>query len=111
MENAYEVHKEAAARGATIVWIASGVFLYIATENANLWPTLIFIFVGVFAGELVFGGAHHLAQRGIVKLLMPFIKAPTARAAVPESIGFVMMAIEPVIIYLVARWVFHRFAV
>jgi len=112
MESAYdEAQKEAAGKLATIVWIASGIFLYITTESAKLWPTLIFVFVGMLVAALVFGEAHHLLQRGIAKLLMLFIKEPTTHVAIRvQSFGFVVMATETVIIYLVASWAFQRFA-
>ena len=112
MESAYEAQKEAAEKWATIVWIASGVFLYITTESAKLGPTLIFVFVGMFVAALAFGGFHYLLQRGIAKLLMLFVKEPTTHVAtVVQSLGLVVMAIETVIIYLVASWAFQRFAV
>ena len=111
MEGAYEAQKEAAGKWATIVWIASGIFLFITTGSAKLWPTLIFVFVGMFVVALVFGEAHYLLQRGIAKLLMLFIKEPTTHVAIRvQSLGFVVMAIETVIIYLVASLAFHRIA-
>ena len=110
MEGAYEAQKEAAGKWATIVWIASGVFLYITTENAKLGPMRIFIFVGMFVAALV-EEAHCLLQRGIAKLLVLFIKEPTTHVAIRvQSLGFVVMAIETVIIYLVASLAFHRIA-
>lgn len=112
MSDSYDRQKEQAGSWATIVWIASGLFLYLTSESASLfsWSAVIFFVVGMFAAAIVFGIAFYLIQRGIAKLLLTLIKEPTPRvASIISSIGWVLLAIETVVIYLVASWVFRSY--
>ncbi len=55
----YEKQKETAGTWAAIVWIGSGLILYLTTEGASLWSwsALVFFVVGMFAAAIVFGVA------------------------------------------------------
>ena len=54
----YEKQKGKAGTWATIVWIGSGLSLYLTTEGAVLWSwsALVFFVVGMFVAAIVFGG-------------------------------------------------------
>ena len=64
----------------------------------------------MFAAALVFGIAFYLLQRGIAKALLKVEPTPAVATAV-RFIGWLLLVIETVIIYLTASWVFHQTAV
>jgi hypothetical protein len=104
----YETQKETAGIWATIVWLASGLFLYMTTEGASLlsWSALLFFLVGMFAAAVIFGVAFYLLQRGVAKAVVKMVKAPSSgTATVISASGLALLVVETVIIYLTARWV------
>jgi hypothetical protein len=106
----YEWQNKTAGTWATMVWIGSGLFLYLTTKDASLlsWSALVFFVVGMFAAATIFGVGFYLLQRGLDKALAKIVKAPTpSMASATGSIAWVLLIIETVIIYLTARWVFH----
>jgi len=110
MDDAYEKQKETAGTWATLVWLASGLFLYLKTESAALfsWSALVFLVVGMFAAAGTFGVAFYLLQRAVAKGLMRLVKTPTPGIATAiRSIGWVLLIAETIVIYLIASWVFH----
>ncbi len=107
----YEMQKETAGTWATIVWIGSGLILYLTTEGASLWSwsALVFFVVGMFAAAIVFGVAIYGLQRGLSKALLKVAKVPTPGVVTAiRSIGWVLFVVETVVIYLAASWVFHE---
>jgi hypothetical protein len=103
----YEWQNKTAGTWATVVWIGSGLFLYLTTKDASLlsWSALVFFVVGMFAAATIFGVGFYLLQRGIGKALVKVVKTPTPTAI--RAIGLVLLIIETVIIYVTARRVFH----
>ena len=92
-----------------MVWIGSGLFLYLTTKDASLlsWSALVFFVVGMFAAATIFGVGFYLLQRAIGKALV-IVKTPTPSVATAiRAIGLVLLIIETVIIYVAASWVFH----
>jgi len=110
VDDPYEKQRQTAGSWATLVWLASGLSLYLTSESATLfsWSALVFLAVGMFAAAIVFGIAFYLVQRAIAKALMIFVSTPTPGVATAiRSIGFVLLLLEAVLIYLVASWIFH----
>ena len=106
----YEWQNKTAGTWATMVWIGSGLFLYLTTKDASLlsWSALVFFVVGMFAAATIFGVGFYLLQRGIGKALVKVVKTPTPSVATAiRAIGLVLLIIETVIIYVAASWVFH----
>ena len=107
----YEQQKETAGGWATGVWLVSGLLLYATTEGVSLfsWSALLFFVVGMFAAAIVFGVGFYLLQRGVAKALLLIVKTPTpGTATMIKSIGWGLLAVETVIIYLTARWIFQQ---
>jgi hypothetical protein len=104
----YEWQNKTAGTWATVVWIGSGLFLYLTTKDASLlsWSALVFFVVGMFAAATIFGVGFYLLQRGLGKALVKLVKTPTPNVA-SGSIAWVLLIIETVIIYAAASWVFH----
>ena len=106
----YEWQNKTAGTWATVVWIGSGLFLYLTTKDASLlsWSALVFFVVGMFAAATIFGVGFYLLQLGIGKALVKVVKTPTPSVATAiRAIGLVLLIIETVIIYVAASWVFH----
>jgi len=106
----YEWQNKTAGTWATMVWIGSGLFLYLTTKDASLlsWSALVFFVVGMFAAATIFGVGFYLLQLGIGKALVKVVKTPTQSVATAiRAIGLVLLIIETVIIYVAASWVFH----
>jgi hypothetical protein len=106
----YEWQNKTAGTWATMVWIGSGLFLYLTTKDASLlsWSALVFFVVGMFAAATIFGVGFYLLQLGIGKALVKVVKTPTPSVATAiRAIGLVLLIIETVIIYVAASWVFH----
>lgn len=107
----YTAQKESAGALATITWIGAGLYLYLSTNGASLfsWSALGFFVVGMFGAAIVFGIATHVLQRGIAKLLVLFIKAPSRGIArTVTGIGWILFIAQIVVITLTANWVFHQ---
>ena len=106
----YEWQNKTAGTWATMVWIGSGLFLYLTTKDASLlsWSALVFFVVGMFAAATIFGVGFYLLQLGIGKALVKVVKTPTPSVATAiRAIGLVLLIIETVIIYVAASWVYH----
>ena len=98
---------------ATFCWIGSGLYLYLTTEGASFfsWSALGFFLVGMFAAAIVFGAAGYLLQRGVAKLLVRVVDSPTpATVSFVTAVGWLIMAVEMLAVFLAARWVFGLLA-
>jgi hypothetical protein len=102
----YEWQNRTAGTWATVVWIGSGLFLYLTTKDASLlsWSALVFFVVGMFAAATIFGVGFYLLQRGVAKVFAT--PTPSVATAI-RAIGLVLFIIETVIVYVAASWVFH----
>ncbi len=106
----YEWQNRTAGTWATVVWIGSGLFLYLTTKDASLlsWSALVFFVVGMFAAATICGVGFYLLQRGVDKVFAKVVKTPTPSVATAiRAIGLVLFIIETAIVYVAASWVFH----
>ena len=109
----YQKQKEVHGKWATFAWIGSGLFLFLTTDDVSIWSwqSLVFFLVGMFAAAIIFGAAAYGVQRGIAKILAKTITRPTASiAGIISMIGIGLFVIETVVIFIVAKWVFHQIA-
>ena len=95
---------------AAIVWIVAGALLYNIEPEARLisWQTPVYFVVGMFVAAAVFGNLSYVIVRGVTHALVSakIVTAPTRRAAIGLTVtGYVLFALEAVLIYLIARWV------
>lgn len=94
---------------AAIVWIVVGALLYNSEPETRLvsWQTPVYFVVGMFAAAALFGNLSYAAVRGVSRALVSakIITAPTRRAAIGLTVtGYILFALEAVVIYLIARW-------
>jgi hypothetical protein len=94
---------------AAIVWIVAGALLYNSEPETRLvsWQTPVYFVLGMFVAAALFGNLSYAAVRGVTHALVTakIVTAPTRRAAIGLTVtGYVMFALEAVLIYLFARW-------
>ena len=93
---------------AALVWIIAGVLLYNLEPETRLisWQTPVYFLVGMFVAGAVFGNLSYMAVRGMTHALVSakIVTAPTRRAQIGLTVtGYVLFALEAVLIYLCAR--------
>ncbi len=111
VEDFSEREKEAHGRWTTIAWIGSGIYLFATTDGARFlsWQAAAFFIVGMFVAAVVFGLAAYLLQRGVAKVLVRIVTAPSASfATTVRAIGVALFVVETVIVFFVARWIVQR---
>ncbi len=109
----YQKQKETHGKWATFAWVGSGLYLFLTTDGVSIWSwqALVFFLVGMFASAIIFGVAAYGVQRGIAKILAKAITRPTASiAGIISMVGIGLFVIETIVIFIVARWVFHQIA-
>jgi hypothetical protein len=94
---------------AAIVWVVAGALLYNTEPEARLisWQTPAYFVVGMFVAAAIFGNLSYLTVRGVTHALVSakIVTAPTRRAAIGLTVtGYVLFALEAVLIYMFARW-------
>jgi len=94
---------------AAIVWTVAGTLLYNSEPEARLisWQTPVYFVVGMFVAGALFGNLSYAAVRGVTHALVSakIVTAPTRRAAIGLTVtGYVLFALEAVLIYVIARW-------
>ena len=94
---------------AAVVWIDAGVLLYNSEPEARLfsWQTPVYFVLGMFAAGALFGNLSYATVRGMTHALVvtKIVTAPTRRAQIGLTVtGYILFALEAVLIYLVARW-------
>jgi hypothetical protein len=94
---------------AAIVWIVAGTLLYNSEPEARLisWQTPVYFVLGMFVAAALFGNLSYAAVRGVTHALVSakIVTAPTRRAAIGLTVtGYVLFALEAVLIYVIARW-------
>ena len=95
---------------AAIVWIVAATLLYNSEPQARLfsWQTPVYFVLGMFAAGALFGNLSYMTVRGMTHALVvtKIVTAPTRRAQIALTVtGYILFALEAVLIYLVARWV------
>jgi hypothetical protein len=113
-EKQREADKEAHAKWACMVWIASGLYLFLSTAGASLlsWPALAFFVPGLFFAALTVGVGGYMAQRALAAGLVATgiggqsgVPGP-ATTAVVSLLGLVLFIMETAVGYHVAKEVF-----
>jgi hypothetical protein len=94
---------------AAIVWVVAGALLYNSEPETRLisWQTPVYFVVGMFVAAALFGNLSYATVRGMTNALVSakIVTAPTRRAAISLTVtGYVLFALEAVMIYLIARW-------
>lgn len=94
---------------AAIVWIVAGTLLFNSEPEARLisWQTPVYFLLGMFVAAAIFGNLSYAAVRGMTHALISakIVTAPTRRAAIGLTVtGYVLFALEAVLIYVIARW-------
>lgn len=94
---------------AAMVWIVAGTLLYNSEPEARLisWQTPVYFIVGMFVAGALFGNLSYAAVRGVTHALVSakIVTAPTRRAAIGLTVtGYILFALEAVLIYVIARW-------
>jgi hypothetical protein len=105
----YTKQKERAGGLATLVWLGSGIYLFLTKPGATLfsWTALGFLLVGAFAAAFVFGIVIYLLERGVAKIPVRIGGGPTASIAVGvRGLAWVLFLAEIGLVYLGASWTF-----
>jgi hypothetical protein len=94
---------------AAVVWIVCGALLFNIEPEAKLlsWQTPVYFVVGMFVAGALFGNLSYAAVRGVTHALVTakIVTAPTRRAAIGLTVtGYLLFALEAVLIYSIARW-------
>jgi hypothetical protein len=94
---------------AAIVWIVAGALLYNSEPETRLisWQTPVYFLIGMFASAALFGNLSYATIRGMTHALVStrIVTAPTRRAEIGLTVtGYILFALEAVMIYLAARW-------
>ncbi len=94
---------------AAIVWIVAGTLLYNSEPEARLisWQTPVYFVVGMFVAGAIFGNLSYAAVKGMTHALVRarIVTARTRRAAIGLTVtGYVLFALEAILIYVIARW-------
>jgi hypothetical protein len=94
---------------AAIVWIVAGTLLYNSEPEVRLisWQTPVYFLAGMFVAGALFGNLSYVAVQGVTHALISakIVTAPTRRAAIGLTVtGYVLFALEAVLIYVIARW-------
>jgi hypothetical protein len=94
---------------AAVVWIVAGTLLYNSEPEVRLisWQTPVYFLLGMFVAGALFGNLSYAAVRGVTHILISakIVTAPTRRAAIGLTVaGYVLFALEAILIYVIARW-------
>jgi hypothetical protein len=94
---------------AALAWIIAGALLYNTEPEVRLisWQTPVYFVIGMFVAAALFGNLSYAAVRGVTHALVSakIVTAPTRRAAIGLAVtGYVLFALEAILIYLIARW-------
>jgi hypothetical protein len=94
---------------AAVVWIVAGALLYNSEPETRLisWQTPVYFVLGMFVAAALFGNLSYATVRGVTHALVSakIVTAPTRRAAICLTVtGYILFALEAVLIYLIARW-------
>ena len=92
---------------ATVVWLLSGLFLYISSGAVTVLSlsAFLFIVIGMFAAAVVIGAPFGFAEKLIVHTASRYLGARWARIAIIAA-GVVLLVAEVIGTFLVATWAF-----
>ena len=103
MADAYERQKETHGSFATVIWLASGMYLFWITPGAAFlsWQSALFFIAGMFVAAVLFGWIGYGAPRGIAKAL---VGKPMSSSTI-KFIGLILMGAEAAVIFFAAKWI------
>jgi hypothetical protein len=105
--------KESWGWWATWVWIASGVFLFVASGNRSIFSlsALVFILIGMFFSAAIFGMAFQALQNTLAWIIVNAVPHEAFRRHrhVVGLAGQMLLVAQIVVTFLAARWCFQRF--
>ena len=109
----YDEQKEHHGKVATYVWIGSGIYFFVTSDEVSLfsWQAAGFIVIGMFAAAIIFGLLGYGIQRGIAKLLVKTMSDPltdTSASAI-RILGLAIMVLEAILIFYGASLIFDYF--
>ena len=92
---------------ATVVWLLSGLFLYISSGVVTVLSlsAFLFIVIGMFAAAIVIGTPFAYAESLIVRSIRRYLDTRWARFAIIAA-GVVLLVAEVLGTFLVATWTF-----
>ena len=92
---------------ATVVWLLSGLFLYISSASVTVLSlsAFLFIVIGIFAAAIVIGTPFAYAEILIVRVASRYLGARWAHLAIIAA-GVVLLVAEVLGTFLVATWTF-----
>jgi len=110
MNDAFVRQRQAHGAWATIMWLVSGVFLFATHGPASFlsWQALVYFLPGMFAAALVFGLLGFSLQIAIMRTLARLGAESAPSQTLAMGLGYGLMAIEALVIYLAAQWTITR---
>jgi len=113
MSDAYEEQKASSGSLATIIFIISGLYLFI--DNLGFGSlislrALSFFVVGMFAAAIIIGVPAYLLQRAVGKVLMKTVSDPYSEAAINKIklIGVALLLVQVMVTFVITKLAFQR---
>lgn len=97
-------------RWASIVWIASGLYLYLTTRGVSLfsYSAALYFATGVCTAAIVVGGLGYLARCTLASALNAAVDFPGAKVQVAIILlGWLLLASETVVGFQLANGIFR----
>jgi hypothetical protein len=108
----YDKQKETHARWAILVWIGSGLYLFLSDGGLRSlisFRALVFFPVGMYIAAVVLGSLSYGLQRLSGKAFMRVFPKPTPLAvSIISGFGWVLLALDTTIGFNVASLVYNR---
>jgi hypothetical protein len=107
MDDVFVRQRKAHGSWATIMWLVSGAFLFATHGPASFlsWQALVYFLPGMFAAALVFGMLGFSLQIAVARALAKLSAGSAPSRAVVVGLGYGLMALEALVIYLAAQWI------
>ena len=112
MIESYEEQKASSGSLANIVFIVTGLYLFIVNlgfSSLISLKALGFFLVGMFAAAIVIGIPAYLLQRAIGKVLMKTVTDPYSEATIKKIkfIGVILLLIQVAVTIVITKLVFQ----
>lgn len=94
---------------ATYTWIGSGLYLFLADGGLRSLFTLksiAFFVIGMFVAAIIFGGIAYLLRRTLARGFSRLLSPSPATVVLLTILGFVLTAVDVVLVYVSARLVY-----
>ena len=100
--------KETIGAFAAAAWLLSGIFLIGTSETASFWTwqAAAYFIAGVFIAAVLFGVIFYWFESRTAKSLAALVDGHSQNAGNPVFlVALVLVAVETVVVFLVASWV------